>query len=360
MAIYLLAIQAKWAGGKLSRVCEGRGCYNIIDLLHCDNSERLAGTCGKPLAHSRWGSWARMFTLLTTCYLFLGGAGAGALVLLCVLEVARDRRWRRLVLPDEAFARCWPLCAGALALGILCLIVDLGRPDRLLVFAVSPQLTAMTVGAFALVVSLGCAGAFSVRALFDGVRIPRVVFGGLVAMGIVAGMATATYTGVLLQSLASVLFWQTPLLPVVFVLSSLSCGVGLVFLAAAFVETRHPFVRPLARLACIDGLFIALEAACLVVYLMLALSSEGSASAARALLFGDMAPVFWGGVVACGLVVPFALERFLTHGNSRSQLVWIAALVLVGGFALRWCMVQAGSYDVTQMPGVLFGLTLAG
>lgn len=301
-----------------------------------------------------------MFSMLTTCYLFLGGAGAGALVLLCVLEVARECRWRGLVLPDDVFARCWLLCTGALALGILCLVVDVGRPDRLLNLVISPQATAMAVGALALAAALACACIFSACALFDGVRVARVVWNGLVVVGIVAGLVTATYTGVLLQSLASVLFWQTPLLSVVFVLSSLSCGAGFIFLAAAFVETRHPFVRQLARLARFDGVLIVLEAACLAAYLVLALSSEGSTRAAEAMLFGDVAVVFWGGVVLCGLVAPFVLERFLTHSNSRSQLVWIAALVLVGGLALRWCMVQAGTYDVTQMSDVLFGLALVG
>ena len=62
----------------------------------------------------------------------------------------------------------------------------------------------------------------------------------------------------------------------------------------------------------------------------------------------------------CGLAVPLVLERFLTHGNSRTQLLWIAALLLAGGFALRWCIVGAGAYDVTQMPEALYGLSTFG
>ena len=68
--------------------------------------------------------------------------------------------------------------------------------------------------------------------------------------------------------------------------------------------------------------------------------------------------MFWGGAVLCGLAVPFALERYLTHGNGRTQLLWIAAALLAGGFALRLCLVGAGAYDVTQLPGQLFGLTI--
>lgn len=54
-----------------------------------------------------------MFNLLTTCYLFLGGAGGGALVVLSLLECARACRFLlaassrlrrmalRLAFPDE-------------------------------------------------------------------------------------------------------------------------------------------------------------------------------------------------------------------------------------------------------------------
>lgn len=299
-----------------------------------------------------------MFNMLTTCYLFLGGTGAGALAVLCVLECARALRGRALELPEEFFARCWPVCVVALAVGILCLLADLGRPDRLLLLVTSPAPSAIAIGAFALVVALGCAVAFAVLALFDNVRAGRAVVVGLAVAGFASAAVTAAYTGVLLQSLAAVLFWQSPLLPLVFVLSSASCGIACAFLAAAFVETRHPHMRPLVWLARVDGGIVLAEAGCLAAYVLLALAGDGTARAAQALVFGDMGAVFWGVLVVGGLAVPLALERFLTHGNSRTQLLWIAALLLVGGFALRFCIVGAGAYDVTQMPEGLYGLTM--
>ena len=58
----------------------------------------------------------------------LGGTGAGALAVLCVLECARVLRWRALAMPEEFFARAWPVCAVTLATGMLCLLADLGAP----------------------------------------------------------------------------------------------------------------------------------------------------------------------------------------------------------------------------------------
>ena len=182
----------------------------------------------------------------------------------------------------------------------------------------------------------------------------------LAAAGALSAAVTATYTGVLLQSLASVLLWRTPLVPMLFVLSSASCGIATAFLAASFVETRHPHRGPLVWLARIDGGIVVVEAGCLAAFVLLAFAGEETAAAARALAFGELAPVFWGVLAVCGLAVPLVLERFLTHGNSRTQLLWIAALLLVGGFALRWCIVGAGAYDVTQMPEALYGLSTFG
>lgn len=297
-----------------------------------------------------------MFNALTIGYLFLGGTGAGALAVLCVLECARVLRWRALAMPEEFFARGWPVCTVTLATGILCLLADLGRPDRLLHLLTSPEPSAMAVGSFALAAALVLAAVFSAFALFDTVRLPRVAVVCLAAAGVAAAGATAAYTGVLLESLASVLLWRTPLVPALFVLSSASCGIAVAFLAASFVETRHPYRGPLVWLARVDGGIVLVEAGCLAVFLLLAFAGEGTVAATRALVLGELAPVFWGVLAVCGLAVPLVLERFLTHGNSRTQLLWIAALLLVGGFALRWCIVGAGAYDVTQMPEALYGL----
>ena len=91
------------------------------------------GSCGRGR-----GAGRRVFNVLTTSYLFLGGTGAGALAVLCVLECARVLRWRALAMPEEFFARAWPMCTVTLATGMLCLLVDLGRPDRLLGLFASP------------------------------------------------------------------------------------------------------------------------------------------------------------------------------------------------------------------------------
>lgn len=318
-----------------------------------------------------------MFSELTVTYLFLGGAGAGMCVVLSLLEcfTAREsmsvrlissapfsssglRLFSSLAFPSELFTRAWPTCFVLLALGVLCLVVDVGRPDRLFSLLLSPQPTAMSVGSYAIAISLLCSGAFSVMSLFDNVEPSRALSLTIAVIGAVAGFVTAVYTGVLLSSLAAVLAFQTPLLPALFSVSSLSCGLAGVFAALAFTEPRHPHVRPLAVLTIVDSLLILAEFGLLAAYVFWMLGSGDTSLGAWDLLAGGARWLFWGGLVVCGLVIPFVLERFLTHGNARTQLIWIAACVLAGGLSLRMCVAGLAAFDVTQMPAFMFGMGL--
>lgn len=307
-----------------------------------------------------------MFNALTTGYLFLGGTGAGLAAVLSVLELASPRwRWpgganagalRSLALPGEFFARAWPACAVVLGVGVLCLVADVGRPDRLLALFVSSAPTPMAAGAWALAVTLALALAFSAAALLDGWEPPGALMRAAALAGVAAGVVAAAYTGVLLSSLASVVAYQTPLLPAVLTLSSVSCGLACVLAVIVFVESRHAYVRPLAALSGADTVVVLLEAVALAAYVAWLTAGDATRAAGEALLLGELAPAFWGCLVAIGLAAPLVLERFLTHGNARTQLLWAAGCLLAGGLALRLCAVGLAAYDVTQMPELMFGL----
>ncbi|MCI8469150.1 MAG: polysulfide reductase NrfD [Eggerthellaceae bacterium] len=307
-----------------------------------------------------------MFNALTTGYLFLGGTGAGLCAALSALELANPR-WRApgapvgrvarpFALPGEFFARAWPACLVILAAAVLCLGADLGRPDRLANLFTSPAFTPMSAGAWALAAALAVAGAFSATSLLDGWE-PPGLGAALVAMaGIAVGAVTAAYTGVLFEALASVEAYQTPLVPIMFTLSSLSCGLACVFVILVFTESRHAYVGALARLGRADTVLVAAEVVAVAVYALWLWSGAGTRLGAEALVAGDLAPLFWGGLVLAGLVAPLVLERFLTYGNARTQLLWTAGCLLAGGLCLRLCAVGLAAFDVTQMPALMYGL----
>ena len=126
-----------------------------------------------------------MFGSLIVAYLFLGGAGGGMVALLsaCALVRGFDRggtvrtpiagrhprrdgprrrgagRLASPALPSPApcpppslFARGYAVASAALALGVLCLLGDLGRPERFLYVLLHPPASVLTFGS----VVLGC------------------------------------------------------------------------------------------------------------------------------------------------------------------------------------------------------------
>ena len=294
---------------------------------------------------------------LIVCYLFLGGTGAGACLVLAVLGMLAPRElvavqgaggrgasrgpagahavlrppapYRRLLAPGYAAALV------ALALGMVCLLADVGRADRLLLLLTSPALSHVAVGAWSLAVCAALA---------------------------LAALAVMLYTGLLLQSLNAVPLWATPWLPALFVLSSLSCGMALVLAAAQLTGAAFAFVTVLGRLAAVDAAVVVLEALVLAAFVGTALAGIGGdflvdrtdealAASAEALVAGEAAWLFWGGFVLAGLAVPFALDVALARlRRPRPALALVAAAcVLAGGLAMRFCVVEAGMHPLLAM-----------
>ncbi len=318
-----------------------------------------------------------MFGTLAICYLFLGGAGAGAIVACSLLDLAWVREpfgcatyvqgphadpAERVV--DFGFAAGLAL----LAAGAACLLVDLGRTDRVLSLFLHPQPTMLNVGAYALA-ALALLGGFAVAVRF--LYLPRVPRGMVVAVegaACAVGFTVMLYTGLLLQSVQGVAFWASPFVPALFVLSSASSGVAVVLAVVFFVEQAdQPFpqrrIAPMRlALARADAAVIVAEAVCAAGLLLWAHASAhpGVAASLSTLTEGAMATAWWLGFCVCGLVAPLAAEiacAALARSAGRGAngageryarafafLAAAAALVLVGAFCLRWSVACAGTH----------------
>lgn len=296
-----------------------------------------------------------MFSELVVCYLFLGGAGAGACLVLSVMGilVPQDRftkgpvrsifvswEYRKLFGFGFAFALV------ALVAGVLFLFVDLGRADRVLLLLSSPRAVHVTIGAYALIF---CVLGATLQALIwtrmmQGVSVFFLRL--LCALTAVLSLIVMAYTGLLLQSLRSVPLWHNIWLPALFILSSLSCGMGLVMGSSLLAGLGSVFGSVLRRVAFFDGLVIVLEVLSAVAFLLTTFSSASETAflSGKELALGSSAGLFWVGFVLLGLVVPFALDYQLCSRQPIRPSLGLAsvACVLAGGFVMRYCLVQAG------------------
>lgn len=301
-----------------------------------------------------------MLSDLVVAYLFFGGAGAGACFVASLLALRSPRGAVRNVEFAPYYGRFYVAtysCAAAcLLVGAVCLSFDLGRFDALVVLLFSPRISYIAVGSFAVLACFALSLALVLAWLRIGWRGAsdrrlRAVFATQVA-ALLTSFCVMAYTGLLLQSIGSVPLWNSPLVPVLFVASSASCGFALAVLSAHVANVARPFDRTLSIIAKCDAALITVEVACLVALTVSALHVDAASqtqatllASAENLVLGDFAPAFWLGLIAVGLVAPLLFD-ILWAKSSHSPRFALAtcACVLVGGIVLRVCLVGAGAH----------------
>lgn len=295
-------------------------------------------------------------------YLFLGGLGAGAGTVSASILLRGSH-----TTPNEGFdlVRWGALLAPVTVIvGTGLIIFELGTfqaghwfkwTNLFMTINMSPMsLGSWLLGVFILV-SLVYAYTFLGRdvALNDTRQGLRKGLAMLVAP---LGIGVALYTGIMLGATPARPFWNSPVLALLFLVSALSTGVAAILLARAVFGTRkhdkeHPdrvgFVMTSS-----DVLLIAFEVLIVALFLLFAqLTFSHVGSAFGVILGGGMSTLFWFGFVVLGLLVPVLIElRYvypaLREGGRfsmpRGAEVLIAALVLAGGFILRYVVVVAG------------------
>lgn len=288
-------------------------------------------------------------------YLFLGGLAAGLLVISAAMRLRHQASGPR----SGALQAAPFLALGILSLGMIALFLDLEHKTYVWRFylAFRPA-SPMSWGSWILILVYPAGFLLGLGSLSEEARLAilrsrpvqwlrlsaplmcawgradryaRVV--AWAALGV--GASLGIYTGILLGALAAEPLWNTPILGPLFLASGLSSGAALLLILPVNEKERHDLVRW-------DISFISFEIV-LIAFLLIGFASGGSLQqeALRYLTAGPHASAFWTLVVLAGLVIPLILE-VLEHRRHLPTLLAAPALVLVGGFALRWILVVAG------------------
>jgi protein NrfD len=347
----------------------------------------LTTTRHNPMIDPNLGIWSWEIPV----YLFLGGLVAGMMVLagVAMMRIARGED------PKSFFSLHTPLLSFVLInLGMGALFLDLTH--KLYVWRVyltfQPS-SPMSWGSWVLIIVYAVLLVSALIRLPEawpwiGRRFPwlhawsdallarRALVNVLAWSNIVLGVALGIYTGILLDTMVARPLWNSAILGPLFLFSGLSAGAAMVHLAAVVRGTRPapktlvggaiaamlgqplggaaPEKRTVDSLIRADLAFLAIELVLLGLLLAnLYTSSASHASAAALIVSGPYAWAFWGVIVGLGILVPFALQGLeLRHAIPHT--VVPAVLVLIGGFVLRWVMVNAGqaSHVVHAAAGV--------
>jgi formate-dependent nitrite reductase membrane component NrfD len=183
-------------------------------------------------------------------------------------------------------------------------------------------------------------------------------------LNIVLGVALGIYTGILLSTMVARPLWNVSVLGPLFLVSGLSAGAALLHLMSVALPPRRPapqgpiggaigaLVQPLGPqppekgtanwLVRADIGLLAVELLMLGLLLIGLVTATASHAAAFDLLMsGRFAIAFWGVLIVLGILVPMLLQG-LELGHRIPHTIVPALLVLVGGYTLRWLMVNAG------------------
>lgn len=222
------------------------------------------------------------------------------------------------------------------ALSGLAHLLFLGRPERFWRMVrvqsswVSRGLAGMTLLLVSAVAYLAAGGA--------GTAVGKTLWW----LSIAGAAIVMLYKGNVYAVCRAIPFWNSPLLPVLYVAYALRGGAALLLL---FLPWNGPGIH--AGLVEIVELWVGVSAAvCVVFYLAIMRSSSvGARRSVDDLLRGRVMRAFYLGVVLVGLVIPLAIGAWnVVTPVSLLALAAVGVASLVGDFYVKYSIAKAGRY----------------
>lgn len=290
--------------------------------------------------------------ILIVADLFLGGMAGGAYIIGAWSDLFGKDKYRTLVKSGiyTSFV--------AIVLGLVFLVLDLGR------FTVAPLSvlnaylrfpeSMMAVGTWSITGFMMVSLATAFLWLLKG---NRLVIKVLEIVGMVLGFSTAAYTGIILSYSRGRLFWSSPFLPWLFIITGILTGLGLAVLGIPIIAKFMPrldreFAESFEQRSTISKMLktVGGYTVVLVVLQILAvaffLGSAWGTSGVSVLVSGSLSMFFWA-FLAVGLIIPLGLGFYTTWmAKSENTIIFNSlvgfVLILIGGFIIRYVVVIAG------------------
>jgi formate-dependent nitrite reductase membrane component NrfD len=219
-------------------------------------------------------------------------------------------------------------------------IAFLGKPLRFWRILLKPQTSWIARGLIFVVLFIGFgAMQLAVSYWLQGLiwEIVFKVLAGIMAFGVII------YTGFVMNYVNGIPLWNTALLPMLFVISGALDGFGLVLVIALGDGSIDIMVAEAG-----SRVLLIVSALLITLYLWSAtyMGSTGRYSVIE-LIRGNIAPVFWVGVVLCGIVIPIvvAFSSYLAGEVSAPLLIMGVVCDTIGAFSLKYCILKAGIYS---------------
>jgi len=226
------------------------------------------------------------------------------------------------------------------AVGGLAHLLFLGRWSRFWRMVARPQSSWISRGLLGMSLFLVTGAAYLALAMLGDASLSAA--GPLWWLSVLGAAWVLLYKGFVWASSKGIPFWNTPLLPPLYIAYGVRGGLAVVLLVTLATV-------PASQLAAIETvkLWLGVSAALLVLIYLAVVRGTGltAAESVHMLLSGSAAGVFYAGVVVLGLLVPLGVGIYALWALIGGPLVSVAAVAsLLGDLALIYGVARAGLY----------------
>jgi len=261
----------------------------------------------------------------------------------------------------KPYARLSGLLAIALLVGGLSvLVLDLGRPDRLIVAMTNYNFKSIFAwNIFLYVGFLGVVAAYLFAMMDRSASRASIVGKTIGSVALVWRLVLTTGTGSIFGWLVAREAYDAAIMAPLFIAGSLLYGLAFMVLVLAIIgrivhqelvsdEMASRFRGLLAIFALAVLFFIAIQH-------LTNLYAAEHRGVERFLLLegGSYTAVFWGGQILVGSLLPLAILAAPAPGRSRAAVTLASALFLIGGLAQMYVVIIGGqAYPLSLFPGM--------
>lgn len=289
-----------------------------------------------------WGFWIG-FDIFTGIAI-----SSGAFLLAAAVYIFDLKQFRPLLVPSVLTALLGYI------MEVLALLVDLGRPERIWHMMIYQNFTStMLLVGLCVMIYLAILAVEFAPTFFDGVKMPRLAalarrfMVPVVILGVVISTIHQGSLGALLLIQPAKLFplWWTPLLPVLFFLSSIPIGLAMVIFEST-LSSRY-FHRGL-EIHLLDKLARAIPIA-LAVYLLARFVQLGvSGNLLYLFTSGRMSALFWAEILI-GVIIPLVVFSVKRMRQNPTALLAGAVTLLLGMILNRFNVSWLGIHRLTNV-----------
>lgn len=250
------------------------------------------------------------------------------------------------------------LSLALLAGGLMVLMLDLGRPDRVIVAATHYNFKSVFAWNVFLYSGMAAIVGIYLWTMFER-RMNRYSRAAGIA-ALVWRFALTTGTGSIFSFLVARQAYQSAVLAPLFIVLSFAWGLAVFLIVQSAMYAWNGQALPEAvrsRMARLLGVFIAAALYLVVVYHLTNLYFAKQSAFEAFILLGRGDPLgvfpalFWGGYVLLGALLPMAL-LFHPRGVGPNAVLMASAMVVAGAFALLFVFIVGGqSFPLEIFPG---------